>query len=165
MDWASLAQQIFSLFGKKGNPNDFLGWDALDKRIGALKGNSAAYWVLNDGDSVQNEAANILSYMQLSPNNIKDMIVAGKAYGVDEKTFLAALKSKLERGATVPQNLQNTTLDQFINIIKGIRVPTGGGGELPGGGSGDNQTRTAGFSPLIILALIGAGAAFFLKRK
>lgn len=162
-DWGSIAAQIFSLFGKRGNPNDFQGWDALDQRIGALKGNSAAYWVLNDGDSISNEAANILSYMQLSANNIKDMIVAAKAYGVDENTFFAKLKSKLERGATVPQNLQGTTLDQFIRIIKGV---TGGSGSGSGSGDGmQNQTNTAGFSPLIILALIGAGAAFFLRKK
>lgn len=161
-DWGAIAQQIFSLFQKRANPNDFQGWDALDNRIGALKGNSAAYWAMNDGDSVANEAANILSYIQLAPNNLKDMIVAAKAYGVDEKTFLAALKSKLERGATVPANLQGATLDQFIRIIKGA---TGGGG-APGGGDIDQrESTTAGFSPLIILALIGAGAAFFLRKK
>lgn len=159
-DWADIAQQIFSLFGKKANPNDFKGWDALDSRIGALKGNSAAYWVINDGDSIANEAANILSYIQLAPNNLKDMINAAKSYNVDEKTFLAALKSKLERGATVPTNLQGTTLDQFIRIIKGITTGGGGGGVID-----QPQTRTAGFSPLLILALIGAGAAFFLRKK
>jgi len=161
-DWGSIAQQVFSLFQKRANPNDFQGWDALDRRIGALKGNSAAYWVINDGDSIANEAANILSYIQLAPNNLNDMIVAAKAYGLDERTFLAALQSKLGRGATVPANLQGATLDQFIKIIKGI---TGGGGKRDGDELPPPITRTAGFSPLIILALIGAGAAFFLRKK
>jgi LPXTG-motif cell wall-anchored protein len=48
-------------------------------------------------------------------------------------------------------------------MIKGIT--SGGGNDGNGSDGNGNVTNTAGFSPLIILALIGAGAAFFLKRK
>jgi hypothetical protein len=47
--------------------------------------------------------------------------------------------------------------------------PTGsGGGSMGPGGfepSGSTGTKTAGISPLIILALVGAGAAMFLSKK
>jgi hypothetical protein len=58
-------------------------------------------------------------------------------------------------GSSLSQNNANTS---------------GSGASVSGSGSGSgngmqNQTNTAGFSPLIILALIGAGAAFFLRKK
>lgn len=159
-DWAAIAQQIFSLFGKKSDPTDYQRWDGLDVKDGNPKGLQAAYWATHDGDDAQNEASNVLSYIQMAPNNIKDMIkAAAQRLGMDERTFLAAMKSKLERFANVPPQIKNSTLDQFINLIKGVTGGGGGGGELP------DNTRKAGISPLLILALIGAGAAFFLKRK
>jgi hypothetical protein len=167
-DWAAIAQQIFSLFGKRSDPTDYQRWDGLDQKDGNPKGLQAAYWATHDGDDAQNEASNVLAYIQMAPNNIQDMIkAAAQRLGMDERAFLGAMKAKLERFANVPPQIRNSTLDQFINLIKGI---TGGGGsgsgsgDGSGGGSGSN-TQTAGFSPLLILALIGAGAAFFLKRK
>lgn len=163
VDWGSIASGIFSLFGKRSNPNDYVGWDALDQQYRSPKGTQAAYWATRDGDDAQNEASNILSYIQMSPNNIKDMINAAKvSFGMDEKSFLAALKSKLDRFANVPPEIRNTTLDQFINILKGIRGDSSTGEETD---ITTPQTRTAKFSPLLILALIGAGAAFFLRKK
>lgn len=165
-DWAAIAQQVFSLFGKKSDPTDYQRWDGLDQKDGNPKGLQAAYWATHDGDDAQNEASNVLSYIQMAPNNIKDMINAAKQrLGMDERTFLAAMKGKLDRFANVPPQIKNSTIDQFINIIKGIRgggsgTPTGGGGEIP-----PPETKTAGLSPLLILAIIGAGFAFFIKKK
>lgn len=55
---------LVSLFANKPNPNDWQGWDASDVRIRAPKGTNAINWVINDGDSVQNEALNIVRYIQ-----------------------------------------------------------------------------------------------------
>lgn len=55
---------LVSLFANKPNPNDWQGWDASDVRIKAPKGTNALNWVINDGDSVQNEALNIVRYIQ-----------------------------------------------------------------------------------------------------
>jgi len=160
-NWGEIAKQVFALFGKRSDPTDYQRWDGLDQKDGNPKGLQAAFWATHDGDDAQNEASNVLAYIQMAPNNIKDMISAAQQrLGMDERTFLAAMKSKLERFANVPPQIRNSTLDQFINIIKGI---TSGSGS--GSGSGDSNTQTAGMSPLIILALIGAGFAFFIKKK
>ena len=45
----------------KPNPNDWQGWNALDSKNRQPIGTSVVYWILNDGDSIQNEALNILS--------------------------------------------------------------------------------------------------------
>ena len=55
---------LVGLFANKPNPNDWKGWDASDVRIRAPKGTNAINWVINDGDSVQNEALNIVRYIQ-----------------------------------------------------------------------------------------------------
>lgn len=55
---------LVSLFANKPNPNDWQGWDASDVRIKAPKGTNAINWVINDGDSVQNEALNLVRYIQ-----------------------------------------------------------------------------------------------------
>ena len=55
---------LVNLFSNKPNPNDWQGWDASDVRIKAPKGTNAINWVINDGDSVQNEALNIVRYIQ-----------------------------------------------------------------------------------------------------
>jgi len=161
MNWGEIAKQVFALFGKRSDPTDYQRWDGLDQKDGNPKGLQAAFWATHDGDDAQNEASNVLAYIQMAPNNIKDMISAAQQrLGMDERSFLAAMKSKLERFANVPPQIRTSTLDQFINIIKGIKN-TGGGGTPPP----PPDEKTAGMSPLIILALIGAGFAFFIKKK
>jgi hypothetical protein len=63
---------MFSLFKNKPNPNDWMGWDALDVKIGAPIGTNALQWVILDGDSVQNEALNIVSYIKA--NGTKNLL-------------------------------------------------------------------------------------------
>ena len=72
-DVVSLASQVTSegikafigLFTKKDkpNPDDWKGWNELDKQIGAPEGTNCINWIINDGDSVQNEASNVQSYI------------------------------------------------------------------------------------------------------
>jgi hypothetical protein len=48
----------------KPNPNDWVGWNALDGEKGYPIGTNAVSWIINDGQSIQNEALNILQYIQ-----------------------------------------------------------------------------------------------------
>lgn len=59
----NIGKKIASLFNGKVSPNHWKGWRALDDKIGAPRGTNAINWVINDGDSVQSEALNIVSYM------------------------------------------------------------------------------------------------------
>lgn len=55
---------IKGLFGNRPNPNDWQGWDGLDRKWGLKPGSAPSYWAANDGDSVPNEVSNVLSYIQ-----------------------------------------------------------------------------------------------------
>lgn len=55
--------KIFQGFGNVPNPNDWMGWEGLDRKGGFQLGTNAATWVLQDGDSVQNEAVNLISWI------------------------------------------------------------------------------------------------------
>ena len=46
------------------NPNDWQGWNAQDARLRYPYGTSVINWIINDGDSIQNEALNILQWIQ-----------------------------------------------------------------------------------------------------
>lgn len=55
---------ITDIFKKRPSPNDWKGWEKQDKERGSAVGVSAQHWTLNDGDSIPNEALNILSWMK-----------------------------------------------------------------------------------------------------
>ena len=76
-------------------------------------------------------------------------------------------------GRTIALNLTPDQAQQISAATSGGYVSPGGP-MLPGGNgmpvgpglpSGTPGTQTAGMSPLIILALVGAGAAFFMSKK
>jgi LPXTG-motif cell wall-anchored protein len=54
---------ISNLFGSRPNPNDWKGWNVQDVRNGHYDNGGASImaWIINDGDSANNEAGNILS--------------------------------------------------------------------------------------------------------
>lgn len=70
-------------------------------------------------------------------------------------------------GRTIKLNLSDAQA-ALINKIKTASTPrifTSGDGLAPDGTLPPPETKTAGMSPLIILALVGAGAAMFLSKK
>lgn len=48
----------------KPNPNDWKGWNQLDQKNGMPIGTNVTGWIIKDGDSIQNEALNILQYVR-----------------------------------------------------------------------------------------------------
>jgi hypothetical protein len=159
-----LLKTVANLFVKKPNRNDWQGWDGLDSSHNNPAGTQAANWVINDGDSVENEAANILSYITQKNNGLQKILEAANEFfnQKDAGAFLDRIYNKLERGGygnearqvkqaveqalTPPQMLPTTTTD-----VTPPPPPL--------------ATQTAGMSPLIILALVGAGTAIFLRKK
>jgi len=139
-----------SIFGhsNKANPNDWKGWDAQDRQKGIPVGNGAGYWVLNDGDSIPNEASNILSWIQA--NNINQVIGFNKI--ANRNVTFNDIINKLRKGG-LNQEADILVQSQNTNPIKKLLD------------AGTNATKTAGISPFIIIALIGAGAYYFTKKK
>ena len=144
---ATLIPVITNLFGNKPNPNDWKGWAAQDASYGEKPGFSAASWTLKDGDSVQNEALNIMSWI--------------KAYGIDtvlknwaslNKTVtIDDLVNKLNRAGYVQEAQQFKS--QYGSIFSSLTNPLS-----PGPGS-----TKAGMNIYVTLAI--AGAAIFALTK
>jgi hypothetical protein len=157
-----ILSQISSLFSKKANRNDWAGWDALDVSMGGTPGSSVYYWIINDGDSVENEANNILSYITKKQDGLKNIIDSANSQyrnsNVDD--VMQKLYAKLDKGGYSAEAKQ---------IKEALAPPTPAPPVLPGGPNTGSEsgsgTQTAGVSPLIILALVGAGAAMFLRKK
>jgi len=101
----------------KPNPNDWQGWNALDSKNGFPIGTNAIYWILNDGQSIQNEALNILQYIQQygTSNVLTFNSHFGKTITVDD------LANKLSRGGYVNEAsqliAQSTPTQNVTNII------------------------------------------------
>lgn len=67
----AVATIIDSINKGRPNPNDWMGWNALDNQMGYPIGTNVTGWILQDGDSIQNEALNILQYIrQYGTNNV-----------------------------------------------------------------------------------------------
>lgn len=130
---------VQGFFSNQANPNDWKGWDALDVRNNVPTGTSARYWVNRDGDSVSNEASNILSY--IVANGINKVVA-------NDVTFNDVI-SKLRKGG-LNQEADNLVSKQ--NPITNLLSPL-------------SDSKQAGMSPLVILALAGAGIYFFTRKK
>lgn len=159
-DVLKLGSVLVNLFSKKGNPNDWQGWKAQDISYGEKPGFSAASWTLKDGDSVQNEALNIVQWIK---NYGIDTVLTnwqtlGKTVTIDD------LANKLTRGGFPTEAQQfkqqyNSFLDQVLNLT-GFGTPsTSGTPAAPG------TNTKAGMNMFVTIGLVGAAAFFLLNKK
>lgn len=65
----AVATIIDSINKGKPNPNDWMGWNALDSQEGLPIGTQVTGWIIHDGDSIQNESLNILQYIRAYGTN------------------------------------------------------------------------------------------------
>ena len=100
----------------KPNPNDWMGWDALDGKKGFPIGTNAISWIINDGQSIQNEALNILQYIQNYGYN--DVLTYNSYY---QKTITSQdLANKLRRGGYVNEANQLLTPPTPVQSVTNI---------------------------------------------
>lgn len=154
----NITSVITNLFGNKPNPNDWMGWAALDQKIGAPIGTNARSFVIKDGDSVQNEALNLVRWIE----SMGLQTVLGYDSWHKRQISMQDLANKLQRGGygnEAQQFLQQG--NSVINRIQPVPEPTGSGLNMlnqPG------TTQRAGLSTPILIAL-AAGAAYFIFKK
>jgi hypothetical protein len=146
---------LADLFSNRPNPNDWVGWDALDQQIGAPTGTNVLNWVINDGDSVENEALNIISYIKSKGfNNL-----IGYSSWFKRTITLDDIADKLKRGGFLAE--ANAFKEQYTNEIKNSLTKPPQDTFIP-----VTQTppvKNAGINIYVILAL--AGAAIFAITK
>lgn len=132
---------LVNLFANKPNPNDWQGWDASDVRIKAPKGTNAINWIINDGDSVQNEALNLVRYIQANGTGN----ILGRSTWFNRTITIEDLADKLSRGG------YGQEAAQLVQQSKGTF-------DLPG-------TKKAGMNIWVTLAIVGAGIFALSKIK
>lgn len=132
---------LVNLFANKPNPNDWQGWDALDVRINAPKGTNAINWIINDGDSVQNEALNLVRYIQANGTGN----ILGRSTWFNRTITIEDLADKLSRGG------YGQEAAQLVQQSKGTF-------DVPG-------TQKAGMNIWVTLAIVGAGIFALSKIK
>ena len=132
---------LIEIFKGKPNPNDWKGWDTLDVNINAPKGTNAINWIINDGDSVQNEALNLVRYIQANGTNN----ILGRSTWFNRTITIEDLADKLSRGGYGQEAAQ--LVQQSKETF-----------DLPG-------TKKAGMNIWVTLAIVGAGIFALSKIK
>ena len=132
---------LVNLFANKPNPNDWQGWDASDVRIKAPKGTNAINWIINDGDSVQNEALNLVRYIQANGTGN----ILGRSTWFNRTITIEDLADKLSRGG------YGQEAAQLVQQSKGTF-------DVPG-------TQKAGMNIFVTLGIVGAGIFLLSKMK
>jgi hypothetical protein len=132
---------LVNLFANKPNPNDWQGWDASDVRIKAPKGTNAINWIINDGDSVQNEALNLVRYIQANGTGN----ILGRSTWFNRTITIEDLADKLSRGG------YGQEAAQLVQQSKGTF-------NVPG-------TQKAGMNIWVTLGIVGAGIFLLSKIK
>lgn len=137
--WGTAISAVLKVFnfGKVQSPDFWKGWADLDRRAGLMVGTNAATWVLQDGDSVQNEGVNLISWI----NNYGLETIVNENAHIKQRfgKFITVqdLANKLRRGGF------NEEADA---ILKAATEQPGGGALTMGGGN-----------MLVTLLLVGAG--------
>lgn len=144
-------QDISQIFANKPNPNDWVGWDEQDRQNGQWDGSSVRGWVLNDGDSVQNEALNIVSYIKAKgidklTNTGHKQTVQGTGW---RDVTLKEIADKLTRGGFAQEAKE--LLAKAQNPISNLFSPA--------------TTTTAKTNMFVTLGLVGAGIFLLTKMK
>jgi hypothetical protein len=141
---------LTELFANKPNPNDWMGWDALDVQIGAPSGTNVLQWVILDGDSVQNEALNIVSYIKAKGFSK----LLGYSTWFKRTITINDIADKLARGGFIEEanyiKLQNLPV---VNAPQKTITPI------------SNTPTQSKMNIWVTLALFGAGLFLITKMK
>ena len=146
-----LGQALSSLFGRRDAPGDYWkAWERIDQQYSNPIGSSAQHWIMIDGDSVQNEALNLISYIQNNDPDLVKVLSPNRVTMRDTGRYATFedLLDKLRRGGF------RTEADQIKAVYDQLNAPP----DKPG-------TTKAGMNILLTVGLVGAAAFFLLKKK
>jgi len=142
---STIATIINSINKGKPNPNDWQGWVSLDKKNGQPIGTNVITWIIKDGQSIENEALNILQYIR--NYGTQDVLTYNSYYN---RTITADdLADKLRRGGYVNEANQ---------LIQQMQTPVNNASNIL-----SNVTKST--SSLLLYLGIGLGLFLILKKK
>lgn len=146
-----LVSALSNLFGGKDAPGDYWkAWERIDQQYGNPIGASAQHWIWRDGDSVQNEALNIISYIQNNDPDLTKVLSPNSTTLRDRGKYITFddLIDKLRRGG------YSREADEIKKVYNSLLQRP----DSPG-------STKAGMNMLITLGLVGAAAFFLLRKK
>jgi Na+-driven multidrug efflux pump len=150
----SIATIINSINKGKPNPNDWQGWVSLDKKNGQPIGTNVITWIIKDGQSIENEALNILQYIR--NYGTQDVLTYNSYYN---RTITADdLADKLRRGG------YENEAKQLIQQIQ-PQVPLQAANNIVDNVSRGITNVTKSTSSLLLYLGIGLGLFLILKKK
>lgn len=160
----NITSVITNLFGNRPNPNDWAGWAELDRKIGAPLGTNARSFVIKDGDSVSNEALNIVRWIE----NKGLQTVLGYDPWHKREITMQDISSKLNRGGY--GNEAQLLLQQSNSILDRITPVPGNASSFPTSGGAPFITnmpgqQRAGMSTPVLLGLAAVAAYFLFSKK
>lgn len=163
-----IAGQIADMFKSKPNPNDWVGWDAQDQQNGQWDGSSVRGYVLNDGDSVQNEALNIVSY--INAKGIEKLINTGHPTTIPgtgwRDVTIEEIANKLARGGYGQEATDIKNKYFYLQRTKQpVRTNMPSNPLQPLSPQSDVSVQKAGMNTWLILGLVGAALFFITKKK
>jgi hypothetical protein len=142
-----IGTKLKDLFSNKDVPGNYwMAWDDIDRQYGNPIGAQPQHWIVFDGDSIQNEALNVVAYIRR--NGLTNVLSQNATTLRDFGRYITLddLINKLKKAGFAPE------ADEIKRLAENSRVT------LPG-------TTKAGTNMLITLALIGAAAFFLIKKK
>jgi hypothetical protein len=161
---AQLIPVLIKQIGKnKPNPNDWQGWNALDVQIGAPQGTNCINWVINDGDSIQNEALNILQYIKA---NGEDKVIGYNSH-FNRTITMDDVADKLRRGGYVSEaNQLQAEYKKKVLAIAQANAKKNTSSANPTGTSptGLSTTTKVIIGSVLLLTAIGV-TIYIIKRK
>jgi hypothetical protein len=147
-----IVNALKSLFGSGADApgNYWMAWESIDQQYGNPIGASAQHWIMFDGDSVQNEALNIIAYIRANDPTLSKILAENSTTLRDAGRYvtISDLLDKLSRGGFAKE------AEEIKNQLKA----SGNGGSL-------TPTNFAKGNMLVTFALIGAALFFVLKKK
>ena len=151
-NWAAagvqIVQALSNLF-KKDAPGDYWkAWESIDQQYGNPIGASVQHWIWRDGDSVQNEALNIISYIQNNDPDLQKTLSPNRTTLRDSGGYITFedLLNKLRRGG------YSNEAEQLKAVYDQMTAPP------------DQPAKKAGMNMLVTVGLVGAAAFFLLKK-
>ncbi len=154
-------EDLFDIFGGSApSPDDWKGWDSVDKQYSSPLGTQAVHWTLEDGDSVENEAGNIWSYLN-SGRGLQNMLETPTAKSMGKDPFLARLVNKLQRGGRT--NEANEITKSMAS--GGTKATAPGTTPAPPAGSGIPPAPPAAGKDNTMMYVVGGALALLLITK
>lgn len=145
-----IANALKSLFGSGADVpgNYWMAWESIDQQYGNPIGASAQHWIMFDGDSVQNEALNIVAYIRAKDPDLQKILAENSTTLRDAGRYVTVndLLDKLKRGGYEREALE------IKNQLQSSPIP------------GLGPVTTAKTNMLVTFALIGAALFFVLKK-